>query len=65
MPNNRGFAAMDPQKHREIASMGGRSQGMHNNPANFAHNPKRASEAGRMGGQKRAQNMKGSPGEQE
>ncbi len=60
MPNtntsNRGFASMSPEQRREIASMGGRSQGQHNNPANFARNPGRASEAGRKGGQSRGQN---------
>lgn len=47
---NRGFAAMDPAKQREIASKGGRSQGAQNNPGNFANNPKKASQAGRKGG---------------
>lgn len=54
---------MDPQRRSEIASMGGRSQGSHNNPANFAHDPKRASEAGRKGGQSRANHS--SAGEQD
>ncbi len=47
---NRGFAAMDPAKQREIASKGGRSQGAQNNPGNFANDPKKASQAGRKGG---------------
>lgn len=47
----RGFAAMDEQQQREIARKGGRSQGKENNPGNFANDPKRASEAGRKGGQ--------------
>jgi uncharacterized protein len=59
MPNNnkggnrgrgRGFASMDDDKQREIASKGGRSQGKENNPGNFANDPQRASEAGRKGG---------------
>lgn len=49
--SKRGFAAMDEQKQREIASKGGRSQGKDNNPGNFANNPQRASQAGRKGGQ--------------
>ncbi len=47
----RGFAGMDEEKRRAIASKGGRSQGKENNPGNFANNPKRAQEAGRKGGQ--------------
>ncbi len=46
----RGFASMDENKQREIASKGGRSQGKENNPGNFANDPQRASEAGRKGG---------------
>jgi general stress protein YciG len=46
----RGFASMDEDKQREIASKGGRSQGKENNPGNFANDPQRASEAGRKGG---------------
>jgi general stress protein YciG len=49
--SNRGFAAMDEETQRQIASKGGRSQGKENNPGNFANNPKRAAEAGRKGGQ--------------
>ncbi len=49
--SNRGFAAMDEQEQREIASKGGRSQGKENNPGNFANDPEKASEAGRKGGQ--------------
>jgi uncharacterized protein len=52
MPNNnRGFAAMDPEKQRDIASKGGQSQGRENNPGNFANDRQKASEAGRKGGQ--------------
>jgi general stress protein YciG len=48
--SNRGFAGMDEEKQREIASKGGQSQGRENNPGNFANDPERASEAGRKGG---------------
>ena len=47
---NRGFASMDEDKQREIASKGGKSQGKENNPGNFANDRERASEAGRKGG---------------
>lgn len=46
-----GFASMDPEKQREIASKGGQSQGRDSNSGNFANNPERAREAGRKGGQ--------------
>ena len=49
--SNRGFAAMDSKKQREIASKGGHSQGKSNNPGNFANDRSKASEAGRKGGQ--------------
>ena len=45
-----GFASMDKDQQREIASKGGQSQGKENNPGNFANDPKRAAEAGRKGG---------------
>jgi general stress protein YciG len=45
-----GFASMDPDRQREIASMGGRSQGKHNNPGNFARDKDKAKRAGRTGG---------------
>ncbi len=44
--SNRGFASMDEQKQREIASKGGQASG-----GNFKNDPKRAAEAGRKGGQ--------------
>jgi len=47
----RGFAAMDRERQRAIASKGGHSQGKANNPGNFANNRERAREAGRKGGQ--------------
>lgn len=42
--SNRGFASMDPDKQREIASKGGSASG-----GNFAKDPKRASDAGKKG----------------
>ena len=44
-PARRGFAAMDPQRQREIASKGGKCSG-----GNFANNRERAATAGREGG---------------
>ena len=41
---NRGFASMDPGLRSRYASMGGHKSG-----GNFANNPKRAREAGRIG----------------
>jgi general stress protein YciG len=46
----RGFAAMDPEKVKLIASIGGKAQGQQNNPGNFANDPERARIAGRKGG---------------
>lgn len=45
--SNRGFAAMDEAKQREIASKGGKASG-----GNFKNNPERASQAGKKGGSK-------------
>ena len=42
--SSRGFASMDEDKQREIASKGGRMSG-----GNFANDRKRASEAGKRG----------------
>jgi general stress protein YciG len=50
--SNRGFAAMDPETRREIASKGGQSQGKENNSGNFANDREKASRAGREGGSK-------------
>lgn len=47
----RGFAAMDAERQRAIASKGGQSQGKANNPGNFANDRQKAREAGRKGGQ--------------
>jgi general stress protein YciG len=48
--DDRGFASMDDEKQREIASKGGQSQGKENNPGNFANDPEKASKAGKKGG---------------
>jgi general stress protein YciG len=48
--SKRGFASMDKDQQRDIASKGGQSQGKENNPANFANDRKKASEAGQEGG---------------
>ena len=48
--SDRGFASMDPQKQKDIASKGGKSQGAQNNPGNFANDKHKASEAGQKGG---------------
>jgi len=42
--NNQGFASMDPDKQRKIASEGG-----HASSGNFANDRERASEAGKKG----------------
>jgi uncharacterized protein len=49
--SRRGFASMDEQTQRMIASKGGHSQGRANNPGNFANNRERARAAGRKGGE--------------
>lgn len=56
--SRRGFAAMDPDKQRKIASRGGSMSG-----GNFKNDPQRASDAGRKGGKashrgRNTQNMK-------
>ena len=43
--SNRGFASMDEEQRREIASKGGQASG-----GNFKNDPERAVEAGRKGG---------------
>lgn len=45
--SNRGFASMDADKQKEIASKGGKASG-----GNFKNDPQRASEAGKKGGSK-------------
>jgi general stress protein YciG len=49
--DDRGFASMDEDKQREIASKGGQSQGKENNPGNFANDRNKARQAGHEGGQ--------------
>jgi general stress protein YciG len=44
--SKRGFASMDEEKQRDIASEGGKASG-----GNFKNDPERASEAGRKGGE--------------
>jgi uncharacterized protein len=44
--SNRGFASMDDEKQRDIASKGGQASG-----GNFKNDPERAAESGRKGGQ--------------
>lgn len=44
--SNRGFASMDDDKQKEIASKGGQASG-----GNFKNDPERASEAGKKGGE--------------
>lgn len=39
--DDRGFASMDEDKQREIASQGGQAQGKENNPGNFANRTKK------------------------
>ena len=51
--SNRGFASMDEEEQRKIASDGGKSQGQENNPANFANDKEKAKKAGEEGGRQR------------
>jgi general stress protein YciG len=53
-PSNRGFASMNPEQQREIASKGGKASG-----GNFANDRERAAEAGRKGGEARAESRNG------
>jgi uncharacterized protein len=45
--SKRGFASMSPERQREIASMGGKASG-----GNFAKDRKKASAAGKKGGER-------------
>ena len=45
--SNRGFASMNQEQQREIASKGGQASG-----GNFKNDPERAAEAGHKGGQR-------------
>ncbi len=54
--SRRGFAGMDPEKHRKIAAQGGKAA----HEAGVAHQmtPEEASEAGRKGGRKLSRDRK-------
>ena len=52
--SNRGFASMDPQRQREIASEGGRAA--HEKGTAHEFTPEEAREAGRKGGMVVSQN---------
>ena len=54
--SNRGFASMDPQRQREIASLGGRAA--HEKGTAHEFSSEEAREAGRKGGQARSMNRK-------
>lgn len=54
--SNRGFASMDPQRQREIASEGGRAA--HEKGTAHEFTSEEAREAGRKGGQARSQNRR-------
>lgn len=57
----RGFASMDPEKQREIASRGGKAAHMSGNAHQFSS--EEAREAGRRGGQARGNNQGGQTSE--
>jgi general stress protein YciG len=63
--SNRGFASMDPEKQRQIASKGGQS--VPPEERSFSKDPALAASAGRKGGQAshgaRAQSMNASGGQ--
>ena len=56
--SNRGFASMDADKQREIASKGGKASG-----GNFKNDRQRASEAGKKGAQAEPMEAKRKGGE--
>lgn len=58
--NKRGFASMDPEKQREIASMGGKAAHESGNAHEFS--PEEAREAGRKGGQQSGGSQGGGQG---
>src|SRR6476620_9291727 len=58
--SNRGFASMDPQRQREIASEGGRAA--HEKGTAHEFTSEEAREAGRKGGQARSQNNRSNAG---
>ena len=53
--SNRGFASMDPEQQREIASLGGRAS--HERGTGHEWNSNEAREAGRKGGLARGRNL--------
>ena len=53
-PSGRGFAAMDPQKQREIASKGGKASHQSGKAHEFSSEEARA--AGKKGGESRGRN---------
>jgi uncharacterized protein len=59
--SNRGFAGMDPERQREIASEGGKAAHESGNAHEFT--PEEAREAGRKGGQARGRNQNQGSGE--
>ncbi|MDB5860289.1 MAG: hypothetical protein JWQ76_3978 [Ramlibacter sp.] len=59
--SNRGFASMDPQRQREIASEGGRAA--HEKGTAHEFTSEEAREAGRKGGQARSANRRSALGQ--
>jgi general stress protein YciG len=57
--SERGFASMDEDKQREIASKGGQS--VPDEKRSFSQDPQLAAEAGRKGGQESGGNFKNDP----
>jgi general stress protein YciG len=57
--SKRGFASMDDEKQREIASKGGQS--VPGEKRSFSQDPELASEAGRKGGHESGGNFKNDP----
>ncbi len=55
--SNRGFAAMSPERQKEIASQGGRAA--HQQGVAHEWNSQEAREAGRKGGQKSGRSRRG------
>jgi general stress protein YciG len=56
--SNRGFASMDEDKQKEIASKGGKASG-----GNFKNDPAKASEAGKKGAEHQSTEAKRKGGE--
>ena len=57
--NKRGFASMDADKQRQIASKGGKAA--HEKGTAHEFTPEEAREAGRKGGEARGRSRKGKP----